>query len=59
MQTLSAATKYDSRVLSVTLRASRNAGMLAELMTKALRTCALNSAEGTSVSWKNGASRSG
>src|SRR2546429_69463 len=32
MHTLSAATRYDSRVLRVTLRASRNAGTLPELV---------------------------
>src|SRR5919109_2824492 len=39
-QMLRNATAYDSRTLRVTLRASRNVGMLAELITNALSTCA-------------------
>ena len=50
IQTLNDATRYDSRLLPVTSRASRNVGRHTELMTNAFRTWASCSAGGTSRS---------
>lgn len=58
-QTEIAATRYDKDRRCVTLRASRNAGIVAELIRKAFSTWASCRAAGTSVPLKTGASKTG